>query len=240
MNQRREGFTLFELLAVISIIGILAAILLPSLARARETARRASCANNLMQLGLSMHLYASENSGEFPWSGGNYNADCLTTLIGDYIVDRNLFQCPSDPNTGFHSNPDGSPWLVTFLRGEWSLRQAYDYFGAYTSTPITIPLADGPTPRWPLMWDVVYQGAQSWEMNHVPGGGNVLWLDGSVEFIRVEQWAQSNLPLAADGIEYVDPAKAFLGLPPGVEPPPDSPDPGGRASPRAGYRTSLR
>jgi len=64
--NKKKGFTLIELLVVVAIIALLIAILLPSLGRAREMARRSACASNMKQIGLALNTYASENSESLP------------------------------------------------------------------------------------------------------------------------------------------------------------------------------
>ncbi len=80
---RRKGFTLIELLVVVAIIALLIAILLPSLARARELARRSMCASNLRQVGLALNTYAKDNEERFPALGSPGSSDDMIGTDAD-------------------------------------------------------------------------------------------------------------------------------------------------------------
>ena len=66
-NRNRRGFTLIELLVVIAIIAILAALLLPALARAKSRAQRVACVSNLRQVSVALHLWAEDRTSRLPW-----------------------------------------------------------------------------------------------------------------------------------------------------------------------------
>ena len=110
--KARSAFTLLELLVVIGIVAILAALLLPALSRARESARRTVCASNLKQLGLSFRMYADESRGQkYPPNTYVYGDDTGpawppdfdfffqgNTMYPEYFSDVDLLYCPSFPD----------------------------------------------------------------------------------------------------------------------------------------------
>lgn len=97
-TRQRRGFTLIELLVVIAIIAILASILFPVFARARENARRTSCLSNLKQLGLAATQYTQDYDERLPPSYDQTSPDtyCWYDLIQPYAKSNQLFFCPSD------------------------------------------------------------------------------------------------------------------------------------------------
>ena len=139
--MKKHGFTLIELLVVIAIIGILASILFPVFARARENARRSSCASNLKQIGMGLLQYSQDYDetlvaygyGE-PSTGIYADSDPITRknykwmdAIYSYVKSEQVFDCPTVSNTDqkYKYAGEGATAAVTKEYGSYAINQVY-------------------------------------------------------------------------------------------------------------------
>ncbi len=93
MRTRANGFTLVEILVVLTLVAVLSAILLGVFGRVREKGRRTTCAGNLRQLNLALRQYLTDNDSVYP------DYERMPTILLCYVKSRAIFECPTEANT---------------------------------------------------------------------------------------------------------------------------------------------
>ena len=110
LPRRTSGFTLIELLVVIAIIAILASILFPVFARARENARRSSCQSNLKQIGLGIQQYLQDFDEKYPANRSTTPPiSWFPDQLQPYLKSQQIFVCPSGVDSESWTYSSGGP-----------------------------------------------------------------------------------------------------------------------------------
>ncbi|EIP97388.1 prepilin-type N-terminal cleavage/methylation domain-containing protein [Opitutaceae bacterium TAV1] len=191
-----EAFTLVELLTVIAIIGILAGIMIPTVARVRESARLVDCTSNLRGLHIGFTLYAQDDrQNAYPPAYGADNYSWMRKLReGGYLDNKvlqigvkNIFLCPAAAKTYLHSGPKRT-YIINSLDGAHGGQNAAIIPGRLSAPSKTLLLTDGVENTGNNEGDSIisitkdnYTGPPyRIDLRHA-GGHNVLFVDGHIQ-----------------------------------------------------------
>jgi len=226
MEKNKSGFTVIEILVVISIITILFSIILPLLKKAREKARQAVCMNNLRQISIALSLYIDDYDGYFPcaddplsispyywlWMGRGWRK-LLTPYIKKSITEKDpsILYCPSDRTAPIKWESTSYGYSMSFYHSPEQINMMTDPSYTYDINKIMPSIGQKSSKvKYPDKKIVIAE----WLDNHTgtnsgwwswKGSRNYLFVDGHVEFLKAEKILPANdgypdINLTKDGI----------------------------------------
>jgi prepilin-type N-terminal cleavage/methylation domain-containing protein/prepilin-type processing-associated H-X9-DG protein len=208
-SNRKCGFTLIELLVVIAIIAILASMLLPALARAKDKAWATKCLSNFKQIGIATVLYANDYNDSLPLSA--HHGASFVGVLRPYLSGTNLWRCPRDLNKTRNYSLAINDYLLPPDHGV--PLPDYSTLNRIPRTSETIFMAETATNNVGndhFHFTDLFEGGYSPESFQMQvdverhrGGANYLFADGHVESLS---WRMVKPKLILPGSRFVNPA----------------------------------
>ncbi len=201
MKTQRLGFSLIELLVVIGIIAILAAILFPMLTKTREKAKCSTCLSNLKQVGNAMKLYGNDWDDRFPYFCNEWGAyPDLTDILRKYTKNMKVFACPSDVGEKYIGGSATPWWQAYHTSFNWpgtNYKGAWPYLAGLSQTNPTSPESMyvayyNQHPEWKWIWSLplsrrpmIFDG-RCWHFTTYAQAGNWASVRGFINFVCID------------------------------------------------------
>ncbi|MBI1178774.1 prepilin-type N-terminal cleavage/methylation domain-containing protein [bacterium] len=182
----QRGFTLIELLVVIAIIGVLAALILPALARAKEQGNKIQCVSNLKQLQLAWQLYADDHDGWLPGNGGDYYSGRDPHYPPSWTAGWMDYTANNTDNT--------NTWLM--------LHNPYGSIGQYTQNPGIYKCPSDKS--WALEGGQRYNRVRSYSMNSLLGSDQYVYNDPNASFYTYWKFSDLGNPPISKHFVFID------------------------------------
>lgn len=224
--MRHRGFTLVELLVVVAIIGMLAALLIPAVQASRAASRRASCCNNLRQIGVATQLFANNNHGRFPQTAHAGTEKSWIYTLAPFVEDVEVIRiCPEDLRGAewFEQNKKATSYVINEYITKKDLPESVLYLHKMRETSKTIVLFERSDERaesddhcHPSTWYSSTYVSHGIVWEHMlteidparhQSTSNYLYADGHVATIpeqTVYEWVQQDIK---DGTNFAKPFK---------------------------------